>query len=129
MPRKPDVGPFPPAIDKLRDRMCNFVRVSRGSSFRKGDDGMIRRFRTSMTLLALLTALGLGPVTAQDNNRPPEPWIIKKTQLNATECTCRAQGQSLPVGSEICMGNGMFRCQMDQNVTSWKSLASPCPTS
>lgn len=55
--------------------------------------------------------------------------VITKAQLNKTECTCRLFGQNLPVGSEICMRDSMFRCQMDQNVTSWRPLASPCPQS
>lgn len=61
--------------------------------------------------------------------RPASDWVITRAQLNKTECTCRMRGENLPVGSEVCMQNSMFRCQMDQNVTSWRSLATPCPQS
>ncbi len=61
--------------------------------------------------------------------RPASEWVVIRTQLNATECTCRMRGENLPVGTEVCMQNGLFRCVMEQNVTSWRSLASPCPQS
>jgi len=52
---------------------------------------------------------------------------------NHPECTCRAQGQSYPLGSQICLsgvqGSQIFRCSMDLNVTSWKSVGTPCPQS
>lgn len=70
--------------------------------------------------------------TAQAQDRSGQNFmsrVIVKAQLNKTECTCRLFGQHLPVGSEICMRDSMFRCQMDQNVTTWRPLASPCPQS
>lgn len=49
------------------------------------------------------------------------------------ECTCRAQGRIYALGSQICLpganGTQLFRCGMDLNVTSWKSMAKPCPLS
>lgn len=90
---------------------------------------MIRRVRPNHILLGLAIIAIAGPALAQDHNARTDVRILRKAQLNATECTCRLKGQSLPVGTEVCMGDGMFRCQMEQNVTSWKSLASPCPLS
>lgn len=49
---------------------------------------------------------------------------------NHPECTCRAAGQSHPLGAQICLAGGqLFRCTMDQNVTSWKPVGTPCPQS
>jgi hypothetical protein len=72
----------------------------------------------------------LVPARAEVRGRPAySPWIVTKAQMNKTECTCRIAGQSVPVGSIVCIQNGLFRRQMDQNVTTWHSLASPCPQS
>ena len=49
---------------------------------------------------------------------------------NHPECTCRFAGESLPLGAQVCLTGGqLFRCAMDQNVTSWKPVGSPCPQS
>ncbi|MGL5446079.1 MAG: hypothetical protein ACRDBL_02080, partial [Rhabdaerophilum sp.] len=104
--------------------------------FRTGDRVMTSRsslfpglLRASLPVAALIWAFV--PAQAQDLRSQPthSAWVITKAQLNKTECTCRIQGQSLPVGSEVCMQNSMFRCQMDQNVTTWRPLGSPCPQS
>jgi hypothetical protein len=92
-------------------------------------------FTTRLAFLAGLMALAApllpaAPAFAQDNaTRFASERVIIRAQLNKTECTCRMRGENLPVGSEVCMQNGMFRCVMDQNVTSWRSLATPCPQS
>jgi hypothetical protein len=94
-----------------------------GKSFKQ------RRLFLSGSLLAV-ALFPLATARAEDRAQPVHtPWIITKAQMNKTECTCRIAGQSVPVGSIVCMQNGLFRCQMDQNVTSWHSLASPCPQS
>lgn len=78
--------------------------------------------------IALVCTTGIG--FAQDQaGQSFMSRVITKAQLNKTECTCRLFGQNLPVGSEICMKDNMFRCQMDQNVTTWRPMASPCPQS
>lgn len=89
---------------------------------------MTRLLRGVLPAIALIgmTASGM----AQDHSSQNfMSRVITKAQLNKTECTCRLFGQNLPVGSEICMKDSMFRCQMDQNVTSWRPMASPCPQS
>lgn len=78
--------------------------------------------------------LAMLPGNAQETSADPlKSRIVFKAQANATECSCRVRGQNLPVGSEICLdtpkGASLFKCQMDQNVTSWRPLASPCPQS
>lgn len=88
------------------------------------------RFTAIAGLFALALALFPAAALAQDaSSRPASDRVIIRAQLNKTECTCRMRGENLPVGTEVCMQNGMFRCVMDQNVTSWRSLASPCPQS
>lgn len=85
-------------------------------------------FRRSMPALIVLGLLS--PALAQNVSRPASGIrVVTKTHLNQTQCTCRLSGQDLPVGSEICMQESLFRCQMDQNVTTWRPLASPCPQS
>lgn len=47
------------------------------------------------------------------------------------ECTCRFKGDSVALGTKICLttGNGsrLAECIMEQNVTSWKPGSEPCP--
>lgn len=81
-------------------------------------------------LAGLIAPLATGTARADEpKSRPASDWVITRAQLNKTECTCRLRGENLPVGSEVCMQNGMFRCQMNQNVTTWQPLATPCPQS
>lgn len=87
-----------------------------------------RLLRGALPGIALLCSAGIG--LAQDQSGQNfMSRVITKAQLNKTECTCRLFGQNLPVGSEVCMRDNMFRCQMDQNVTTWRPMASPCPQS
>jgi hypothetical protein len=89
---------------------------------------VVRLLRGVLPAIALVCATGIG--SAQDRSSQNDlSRVIVKAQLNKTECTCRLFGQNLPVGSEVCMRDNMFRCQMDQNVTSWRPMASPCPQS
>lgn len=42
-------------------------------------------------------------------------------------CTCRANGQKYPEGQMLCIRGKLSRCEMNQNVTSWKVVADICP--
>lgn len=42
-------------------------------------------------------------------------------------CTCRANGQDYRQGQILCIRGKLSRCEMNQNVTSWKVLADTCP--
>jgi hypothetical protein len=42
-------------------------------------------------------------------------------------CTCRANGQSYHEGAILCIRGKLSRCEMNQNVTSWKVIADDCP--
>lgn len=42
-------------------------------------------------------------------------------------CTCRANGQSFHEGTIMCIRGKLSRCEMNQNVTSWKVIAETCP--
>lgn len=90
-------------------------------------------FRLCLELGAVVLA---GPATAADHHRLPlsfENAAAEAHAQNHPECTCRAEGRSFPLGSQICLsgvqGSQIFRCSMDLNVTSWKSVGSPCPQS
>lgn len=77
-----------------------------------------------VALAAHATALSQEPVPraepAQATHRHPE-------------CYCRAMGSIFSVGTQICMNMGsgakLYRCGMDQNVTSWQSDGTGCPQS
>lgn len=75
-----------------------------------------------IVLIACLTA-GSAPA------RAASPWVA----LGALhpECTCRAKGANVALGSQICMatanGQRMAECVMEQNVTSWRATGLPCP--
>lgn len=95
------------------------------------------RFATScagsLTLGILISGLLSLTVRAADHRHLPlafaTPAEAEHAQ-NHPECTCRAAGQSHPLGAQICLtGSQLFRCSMDQNVTSWKPLGTPCPQS
>ena len=47
------------------------------------------------------------------------------------ECTCRAKGANVALGSLICLAtaNGLrtAECVMEQNVSSWRISNQPCP--
>jgi len=42
-------------------------------------------------------------------------------------CTCRANGQSYHEGTIMCIRGKLSRCEMNQNVTSWKVIVDTCP--
>lgn len=76
--------------------------------------------RASLFALAILAA---APAAAKS------PWI--QAGLDNPECTCRSRGANLALGSQICIptpgGMKMAECVMEQNVTSWRATAAPCP--
>ena len=75
-----------------------------------------------ISLLAL-AALAAAPAAAKT------PLIMAGNDL--PECTCRSRGANLALGSQICIptpdGMKMAECVMEQNVTSWRASAVPCP--
>jgi hypothetical protein len=42
-------------------------------------------------------------------------------------CTCRANGQAFALGEITCIRGKLSQCQMNQNVTSWQTIADTCP--
>lgn len=46
-------------------------------------------------------------------------------------CTCRGNGQDVPLGQTICLktatGGKLARCETTLNNTSWKILEDSCP--
>lgn len=87
-------------------------------------------------LLLVPAIISVPAALAADRHHLPRSFENAAAQAHAQnhpECTCRAQGQSFPLGSQICLsgmqGSQIFRCSMDLNVTSWKSVGTPCPQS
>ena len=80
-----------------------------------------------MTLfkIGLIASLAVGCVPA----RAASPWIALGAQH--PECTCRANGSNVPLGSQFCMatssGQRLAECVMEQNVTSWRATDELCP--
>lgn len=50
----------------------------------------------------------------------------------AAECTCRFKGENLPMGALVCMatkaGGRLFRCEMNQNISTWQAVGDSCPS-
>jgi hypothetical protein len=50
----------------------------------------------------------------------------------AADCTCRLPGTSAPLGSIACLSpggkSGLYRCDMNLNITSWQRIGDVCPT-
>lgn len=42
-------------------------------------------------------------------------------------CKCRANGENYALGKILCVQGKLSRCELNQNVTSWKVIASICP--
>lgn len=61
------------------------------------------------------------------------PALACAGEASAIDCTCRAGGARYELGDTACLrtpaGPRLARCEMDQNVTSWKTLAVPCAVS
>lgn len=88
---------------------------------------------TTLTLAALISSWDSGSIRAADRNGTPLAPTATENARHAQahpECTCRAAGASHPIGAQICLTGGqLFRCSMDQNVTSWKPVGTACPQS
>lgn len=83
-------------------------------------------------LLFCLIAAALSASAQEAGRSAPDPSGSTKAHSHI-ECSCRAQGRDHLVGTMICFetaaGLASFKCEMDQNVTSWRPQTTPCPTS
>ena len=74
------------------------------------------RYGLAALLAAVLLTGASVPVAAGGPQLPP--------------CTCRLFGESLPVGSRVCMktpnGPREAVCALEQNVTSWRTGPNLC---
>ena len=75
---------------------------------------MIALMRRSLAPLALLGAIAVAPAALAD-------------------CTCRGRdGTAVELGGTICLntteGPRLARCEMVQNVSSWRTTGDSCPT-
>lgn len=75
------------------------------------------------TLAFLCIALAAAPARA-------DSFWLAQGALHP-ECTCRAKGANVALGSLICLvtANGLrtAECVMEQNNTSWRISDQPCP--
>jgi hypothetical protein len=76
---------------------------------------------------ALLAALTLCSTSSFADKDP----VFTKTQPQATqspkECECRAKGQLFSIGETTCLNGVIAICEMNQNVTNWRSTRNLCP--
>ncbi len=43
------------------------------------------------------------------------------------KCECRARGQAFTLGEQICLNGKVAICDMNQNVTTWRTTPTFCP--
>jgi hypothetical protein len=76
---------------------------------------------------ALLIALALCSSSSFADKNP----VVTKTQPQATqspkECECRAKGRLFSLGETTCLNGMIAICEMNQNVTNWRSTRNSCP--
>jgi hypothetical protein len=75
--------------------------------------------------LALAAAGVSAAANFQERSAQPAPIL--------PECTCRYQGQNLPLGAHICLmtseGPRLAECVREVNVTSWRPGGESCTLS
>lgn len=54
---------------------------------------------------------------------------IGTVALAGEACKCRAEGANYEMGQIRCIRGQLARCEMNQNVPTWKVLADTCPES
>jgi hypothetical protein len=76
---------------------------------------------------ALTVILALGASTGSAHHRP----VVVNNQRVAADatqiCECRARGKAYTVGEQICLNGKVAICDMNQNVTTWRSTQTFCP--
>ena len=43
------------------------------------------------------------------------------------DCLCRANDKTYAQGDLVCLKGGLARCEMNQNVPTWKIVSQTCP--
>jgi hypothetical protein len=102
----------------------NFSRLSKQPKL-----GYVREMRCFAYFRnALLAALTLCSSSSFADKNP----VVTKTQTQATqspkECECRAKGQLFSIGEKTCLNGMIAICEMNQNVTNWRSTRNSCPS-
>ena len=76
---------------------------------------------------ALTVILALGASSSGAHHRP----VVVNNQRVAADptqdCECRARGKAFTIGEQICLNGTVAICDMNQNVTTWRSTKDTCP--
>jgi hypothetical protein len=79
-------------------------------------------FGSALTVILALAASASSAhhrAVVVDNQRVAEDITQK--------CECRAGGQAYTVGEQICLNGRVAICDMNQNVTTWRTTTTFCP--
>jgi hypothetical protein len=53
--------------------------------------------------------------------------LLAVAPAQARNCKCRAMGVNYEQGQIACIMGKLARCEMSQNVPTWKLIANTCP--
>jgi hypothetical protein len=76
---------------------------------------------------ALTVVMALGASSSGAHHRPV---VVNNQRVAADptqECECRARGKAFTIGEQICLNGTVAICDMNQNVTTWRSTRDACP--
>ncbi len=76
---------------------------------------------------ALTVVLALGASTSGAHHRPVLVDNQRVAEDLTQKCECRARGKAYTVGEQICLNGTVAVCDMNQNVTTWRSTSTYCP--
>ncbi len=76
---------------------------------------------------ALTVILALGASSSGAHHRAVVVNNQRVVADSTQDCECRARGKAFTIGEQICLNGTVAICDMNQNVTTWRSTRSVCP--
>lgn len=76
---------------------------------------------------ALTVILALGASSSGAHHRPVVVNNQRVAADSTQDCECRARGKAFTIGEQICLNGTVAICEMNQNVTTWRSTRDTCP--
>jgi hypothetical protein len=76
---------------------------------------------------ALTVVLALGASSSGAHHRPVVVNNQRVAADSTQDCECRARGKAFTIGEQICLNGTIAICDMNQNVTTWRSTRNTCP--